>query len=270
MKTSGGVVVDYIGLAEEVQRAVQDPTAGDTGKGGGFVTDLTELVAEFRTTFARLEDLLADVDGLDLTVHGYESVRAINNFLDTHPGAAEVFSKDYRLLARLYPLITTDKRIAKYRNGFGLFGSVYTTLFKKSTDEERKERLGELGPMVLEIINAHVHSFTVVAGQEEPPLVLDAQGLIVLKELLALVRPPKTTKDEDEAPPSAAEILDRIKTALDAGVEPGSAKYTALAERIRQLRDRIIQNSQDALDFLSEASGSPARSSTPRNTPTTP
>ncbi|WP_072816080.1 type I restriction endonuclease subunit R [Rhodococcus zopfii] len=250
VKTSG-VVVDYIGLAEEVQRAVQDPTAGDTGKGGGFVTDLTELVAEFRTTFARLEDLLADVDGLDLTVHGYESVRAINNFLDTHPGAAEVFSKDYRLLARLYPLITTDKRIAKYRNGFGLFGSVYTTLFKKSTDEERKERLGELGPMVLEIINAHVHSFTVVAGQEEP-LVLDAQGLIVLKELLALVRP-KTTKDEDEAPPSAAEILDRIKTALDAGVEPGSAKYTALAERIRQLRDRIIQNSQDALDFLSEA-----------------
>lgn len=269
MKTSG-VVVDYIGLAEEVQRAVQDPTAGDTGTGGGFVTDLSELVAEFRTTFARLEDLLADVDGLDLSVHGYESVRAINGFLDTHPGAAEVFSKDYRLLARLYPLINTDKRIAKYREGFGLFGSVYTTLFKKSTDEERKERLGELGPMVLEIINAHVHSFTVVAGQEEP-LVLDAQGLIVLKELLALVRP-KTGKDEgeDTAPPSAAEILDRIKAALDAGVEPDSAKYTALAERIRQLRDRIIQNSQDALDSCPKPSGSPVRSSTPRNTPTTP
>jgi type I restriction enzyme, R subunit len=37
------------------------------------------------------------------------------------------------------------------------------------------------------------------------------------------------------------------------GVDPGSAKYTALAERIRRLRDRIIQNAQDALDFLSEA-----------------
>jgi len=93
VKTSG-VVVDYIGLAEEVQRAVQDPTADDTtGRGGGFVTDLTELVAEFRTTFARIEDLLADVDGLDLSVHGYESVRAINHFLDTHPGTAEVFSR---------------------------------------------------------------------------------------------------------------------------------------------------------------------------------
>lgn len=253
MKTSG-VVVDYIGLAEEVQRAVVNPASpGAADKGGGFVTDLSELVAEFRTTFDRIEDLLMDVDGLDLTVHGYESVRAINAFLDANPGAAEVFTKDYRLLARLYPLISTDTRVAKYRDGFGLFGSVYTTLFKKSSDEERKERLSELGPMVLEIINAHVHSFTVVASQEEP-LVLDAQGIVILKELLALVRS-KPDKDdgEDKAPPSAAEILDQIKAALDRGVEPESAKYTALAERIKQLRDRIIQNAQDALDFLSEA-----------------
>ncbi|WP_455356491.1 type I restriction endonuclease subunit R [Streptomyces sp. SYSU K217416] len=248
-----GVVVDYIGLAEEVQRAVVDPTVKGASKGGGFVTDLTELIAEFRTTFARIEDLLADVDGLDLTVHGYESVRAINIFLDANPGVAEVFTKDYRLLARLYPLINTDKRVAKYREGFGLFGSVYTTLFKKSSDEERKERLGELGPMVLEIINAHVHSFSVAASQEEA-LVLDAQGITILKELLALVRP-KPDKDDgaDKAPPSAAEILDQIKAALEKGVEPGSAKYTALAERIKQLRDRIVQNAQDALDFLSEA-----------------
>lgn len=248
-----GVVVDYIGLAEEVQRAVVDPTSEEAGKGGGFVTDLSELVAEFRTTFARIEDLLTDIDGLDLTVHSYESVRAINVFLDANPGAAEVFTKDYRLLARLYPLINTDKRVSKYRDGFGLFGSVYTTLFKKSSDEERKERLGELGPMVLEIINAHVHSFTVVAGQEEP-LTLDAQGIAILKELLALVLPkPDADGSDDKTPPSAAEILDRIKAALDKGVEPGSAKYTALAERIKLLRDRIIQNSQDALEFLAEA-----------------
>ncbi|MGW3628664.1 type I restriction endonuclease subunit R [Streptomyces sp. NPDC005122] len=252
VKTSG-VVVDYIGLAEEVQRAVVDPTAARPSKGGGFVTDLSALVAEFRTAFARVEDLLADVDGVDLTVHGYQSVRAINVFLDANPDAAEVFSKDYRLLARLYPFINTDNRVTKYSDGFGLFGSVYTTLFKKSSDEERKERLAELGPMVLEIINAHVHSFSVVASQEEA-LVLDAQGITILKELLALVRP-KTDKDgsEDASPPSAAEILDHIKAALDKGVEPESARYTALAERIKQLRDRIIRNAQDALDFLSEA-----------------
>lgn len=247
-----GVVVDYIDLAEAVQRAVVDPTSVESGKGGGFVTDLSELVAEFRATFARIEDLLVDVDGLDLTVYGYESVRAINDFLDTCPGAAEVFTKGYRLLARLYPLINSDKRVAKYRDGFGLFGSVYTTLFKKSSDEERKERLNELGPMVLEIINAHVHAFSVGASPEET-LVLDAQGIAVLKELLTLVRPKPGKDDGENKPPSAAEILDRIKAALDNGVEPGSAKYTALAERIKQLRDRIIQNAQDALEFLSEA-----------------
>jgi hypothetical protein len=63
---------------------------------------------------------------------------------------------------------------------------MYTTLSKKSSNEEKKERLTELGPMVLEIINAHVHSFSVVATREEA-LVLDAQGIAVLKELKALV-----------------------------------------------------------------------------------
>jgi type I restriction enzyme R subunit len=251
VKTSG-VIVDYIGLAEEVQRAVTDPTAEDSSKGGGFVTDLADLIAEFRITFARIEDLLVDIDGLDLTINGYEAVRVINDFLDADPAAAGAFAKDYRLLARLYPLINTDMRVAKYRDGFGLFGSVYTTLFKKSSDEERKERLGELGPMVLEIINAHVHSFSVAASQEES-LVLDAQGIAILKELLALVRPGAEDDGKKQAPPSAAQILDDIKVALNKGVDPGSAKYTALAERIRRLRDRIIQNAQDALDFLSEA-----------------
>lgn len=155
--------------------------------------------------------------------------------------------------ARLYPLINTDKRVAKYRDGFRLFESVYTTLFKKSSDEERKERLSELGPMVLDIINTHVHSFSVAASQKEP-LVLDGQGIAILKELLALVRTkPDKDGDKGETPPSAAEILARIKATLDKGVEPESAKYTALAERIKLLRDRIIQNAQDALAFLSEA-----------------
>ncbi|MFE6663372.1 type I restriction endonuclease subunit R [Streptomyces sp. NPDC057697] len=248
-----GVVVDYIGLAGEVQRAVVDPTSEGGSRGGGFVTDLSELVAEFRTAFARVEDLLVDVDGLDLTAHGYASLRAINTFLDADPDAAEAFTKDYRFLARLYPLINTDKRVAKYQDGFGLFGSVYRTLLKGSSDEERKERLGELGPLVLEIINAHVHSFSVVASPDEA-LVLDAQGIAALKDLLALVRP-KTGKDDggDRTPPSAAAILDQIKGALEKGVEPGSAKYTALAERIKQLRDRIVRNAQDALEFLAEA-----------------
>lgn len=69
--------------------------------------------------------------------------------------------------------------------------------------------------MVLEIINTHVHSFSVVVSQEEA-LVLDSQGIAILKELMALIRP-KPNKDdgEDKRPPSAAEILDHIKAALE-------------------------------------------------------
>ncbi|WP_454852444.1 type I restriction endonuclease subunit R [Promicromonospora soli] len=247
-----GIVVDYIGLAGEVQKAVQDPTAAKPGETGSFVTDLTELVAEFRTVFTRIEDLLAGVDGLDINRNTYDSVRTISNFLDLDDAAATVFKSNYRLLARLYPYVTGDTRITKYRDPFALFGSVYVTLFKKSTDIERKERLAELGPMVLDIINANVFNFEVVASQEEA-LVLDTQGLKILKELMQVVTPGGDDDGPKMSRPTAKEILDRIKQMLDDGVDEHSVKYTALAERIRELRERIIKGAADALEFLSEA-----------------
>lgn len=249
-----GIIVDYIGLASEVQKAIVDPEPQHDGDGEtSFVTDLTELVAEFRTVFTRIEDVLSAVDGLDINANSYDSVRSISAFLDADETAAAVYKSDYRLLARLFPYVSTDKRVDRYRDSFTLFGSVYVTLFKRSTDTDRKERLAELGPMVLDIINANVYRFEVIASQEET-LVLDAEGITVLKELMRLVRRPgQTDPDPEKNPPTAKEILDRIKAALDDGVDEHSAKYVALAERIRVLRDRIVKNAADALDFLAEA-----------------
>lgn len=248
-----GIVVDYVGLAKEVQKAVQDPTAHSTGDDQDFVQDVEALVKEFRQTHAEIEDLIAHLD-VDSDEKTYGSIRTISDFLDGEQEATKVFKRDYLLLSRLLPYVSADKRIRRYENSFGLFGAVYTTLFKQATDIERKERLAELGPMVLDIINRHIDSFE-VTGSQKKPLVLDAQGLKILKELLAVVPDPKGTEAGSDAPtpPSASEILDRIKEALDKGVDPNSAKYTALAKRLRSLRDRAIKGAQEALDFLTDA-----------------
>jgi len=246
-----GAVVDYVGLAAEVQKAVADPAAarGD----GGFVLDLTEMVEEFRTAVARLEDMFADADDVSDFRNDYATVRAISTHLDENADLAAPFKRDYRLLARVYPYVHEDKRLRKFHESFRLFGSVYVTLFKQSSDDERRERLAELGPMVLDIINANVHSFEVRAAQDEA-LVLDALGIEILKELMAMVPGPSTGTDGTKAKaPSASEILDRIKDALDKGVDEHSGKYVALAKRIRELRERIIQGANEALVFLADA-----------------
>jgi type I restriction enzyme R subunit len=245
-----GAVVDYIGLAEEVQKAVADPSAAKAG--GGFVLDVTEMVDEFRAAVARLEDLFADADDVVDFRNDYATVRAISTHLDENPDLEASFKRDYRLLAKVYPYVHEDKRLRKFHETFRLFGSVYITFYKQSTDEERKERLGELGPMVLDIINANVHSFEVRAAQEES-LVLDALGIAILKELMAIVPVRPGDEDEGRKAPSASDILDRIKAALDAGVDEQSGKYVALAKRIRELRERIIQGANDALEFLADA-----------------
>lgn len=248
-----GAVVDYIGLANEVQTAVKDPTSkGQSPAGRSFIDDVDDLLAEFRQAFARIEDLLAGADNLDINSNSYDSVRTISTFLDADDAAAATFKHDYLMLSRLFPYISTDKRVDRYRDSFTLFGSVYVTLFKKATDTERKERLAELGPMVLDIINANVHSFEVAASQEES-LTLDAQGLRVLRDLMNLVKKSDEVDEADEKRPAAKEILDRVKAALDEGVDEHSVKYVALAARLRDLRERIIQGASDALEFLTEA-----------------
>ncbi|BDO43150.1 HsdR family type I site-specific deoxyribonuclease [Cellulomonas sp. NTE-D12] len=250
-----GAVVDYIGLAEQVQGAVIDPAFDGTGPKKSFITGMSELVIGFRTTIDRIEDVLVeggvDIHGDDGALARFAALSAINTFLDEHPDAAEEFKKDYRLLAKLYPYVSKDARVARYDDTFALFGAVYVTLFKQSTDEERRHRLAELGPQVLAIINTHVHDFEVASAQGEA-LLLDQQGFMILRELMVTITP-DVPVDTDAQPPSAKEILDRIKDALDHGVDERSVKYVALAERIRALRERVIRNAVDTLEFLTEA-----------------
>ena len=242
-----GVVVDYIGLAEEVQKAVMDPTGGSDKP---FVVDMTELVKEFRDTFTRIEDRLAPVN---INVNDYSTVRAVSDALAADTDITDAFKKDYRLLAKVYPYVEGDPRVKKFEEPFALLGSVYTLLFKASSDEERKARLAELGPQVLAIINRHVSKFE-AAKSHEDALMLDAQGLRILRELLTVIPDPNAPDaPEPKQPPSAAQILERIKKALEKGVPEESAKYAALAERIKALREAVIQNADDALKFLAKA-----------------
>lgn len=248
-----GVVIDYVGLGDEVQGVIFDPSV-KPGQGSAvtFVQDKTELVAEFRATIGRVDDLLAGVPGLDLNRNDFESLRLVSAFLDGHSDAAEVFMADCRLLTKLYPYVADDSRTNRYRQTFALLTSVYGTLFKQFTDDERRERLAELGPMVVAIINDNVRSFKVMTSQEQA-LTLDQVGIAALKELLIVLTSPNTRTPESDQPPSAKEILDRIKAMLDDGLDERSVKYVALAKRIKNLRERIIQGASDALDFLSEA-----------------
>lgn len=240
-----GVVVDFIGLAQEVQKAVMDPSGTPDQP---FVVDMTELVKEFRDTFTRIEDRLAPIN---VNVNDYATVRAVSDALDGDEPGTEAFKKDYRLLAKVYPYIDGDPRVTRFADSFAVLGSVYTLLFKASSDEERRARLAELGPQVLAIINRHVSAFKAAKSQEEA-LMLDAQGLTILRELLAVTDPGGEEPDPKQ-PPSAAEILDRIKKALAAGVPGESAKYAALAERIKALREQVIATADDALRFLAKA-----------------
>lgn len=126
-------------------------------------------------------------------------------------------------------------------------------LFKKSSDEERKERLAELEPMVLEIINTHVHSFSVVVSQEEA-LMLDSQGIAILKELMALVRPKPTrttARTRGHHPRQRSWTTSRPPSKRASTRGPLSTPPSRNGSGL--LRDRIIQNAQDALEFLSEA-----------------
>ena len=255
VKTTG-VVVDYIGLAEEVQRAVTDPTAGEEGRGARAAgssptcptwspssappSPASRTSSRMSTTWTSRSTGTSPCEPLT------PSSTPTPPPPRRSPGTTGCWPGCTRTSTPTSAHRQVPRRLRAVR--IRVHDPVQEVLRRGS-----KERLGELGPMVLEIINAHVHSFTAVASQEEP-LVLDAQGIASSRSCWPSSgpRPTRTTRGARHRRPRRRSWT-HIKAALDKGVEPGSAKYTALAERIRQLRNRIIQNAQDALDFLSEA-----------------
>ena len=237
----GGLVVDYLGLAHELRRALRTYT--QSGGKGEAVLNRADAVAAMLEKHDVCCGLL---HGFDWTkwLHGNPGERlgllpAAQDHVLAQEDGKDRFTQAVRELSQAFALAVPDDAALAIRDDVGFFQAVRNRLVKRSPDEERTQ--DDLDHAVRQIISRAVSSGEVTdifeaAGLDKPDI------SILSEEFLAEVRhmPHRNL---------AVELLQKllhgeVRRRQRRNVTQGRSFAAMLAETIRRYQNRSIEAAQ--------------------------
>jgi type I restriction enzyme R subunit len=128
-----GLIVDYIGIFEDLQRAL----AFDQAEISRALIDLVELKQQFAGLMEKVEAAIAPIDLLG--DHPDRPARIIERFFD--PDRREAFIQDFRALQTAYEIISPDPFLRDYLARYALVAQVYRVVYDEFDPEAGKRRM---------------------------------------------------------------------------------------------------------------------------------
>jgi type I restriction enzyme R subunit len=250
-----GLVVDYVGLAEPIGKALRGPKPGtgeeapvDTAElAGKFVTRITAIGSMFTgigfadKSFAALTEALQRISApaaRDQFAHDFGVVQGLWEFLDPHPVLAK-YAAEYRWLAKVYDAATPN-------------------------DPSTALLWERLGAKTIALVHAHMSDATVDTGAGrvvivDPKALAAIKGLVDQGELdlnLDAHDDGDGELDEDPVPEiTVQEVMDSIEAqiARRLTVSAHPAVYLRLSQKLEELRAQALEKAEDSLEFLRKA-----------------
>src|SRR5665811_1283018 len=204
-----GLIVDYLGIFDDVAQAIQFDEEGITR----VVTNIVELVMKLPEA---LQKCLAYFPGVDRAVTGYEGLIAAQACLPNN-AARDAFAADYSYLGRLWEAISPDPVLTQYESDFRWLTHVYESV-KPSTGTGRL-LWHVLGPKTIELIHQNVHVDAIRDDLET--LVLDAD---LLEAVLGAPDPRGKAKEIE------SKVARRLRHRMH------GPRFKALSERLEALK----------------------------------
>ncbi len=238
----GGLVVDYLGIADALKRALHTYTA--SGGQGQATVDQEQAVAVMMEKYEVVSDLL---DGFDYKgVLACEPaqrmsgvVRAMEFVLGLEDGKAR-YLRAVSALSKAFALAVPHDQALAIRDEVGLFQEIRAALVK-ATVSERERTPDELEAAVRQLVSRAVYSTEVVdifaaAGLEKPDIsILSDEFLAEVQRLpqrnLALELLKKLINDE-------------IRTRLKKNVVLARSFAEMLEQAVRKYQNRTIEAAQ--------------------------
>ena len=220
-----GLIVDYLGVFDDVAQAIQFDEEGITE----VVTNISELITELP---AAVQKCLVYFPGVDRTLAGYEGLIAAQDCLPNNE-VRDAFAADFSVLSRLWEAISPDPVLGKYQTDYRWLSQVYESV--KPSTGTGKLLWHALGPKTIEIIYDHVH--TGAMNDDLETLVLDAE---LLEAVLGTPDPEKKAKEIQ------IKVLRRLRKHIE------NPEFRALGERLEELRVRHEQGLLGSVEFLKE------------------
>ena len=238
----GGLVVDYLGIADALKRALHTYTA--SGGQGQATVDQEQAVAEMMEKYEVVRDLLHGFDyRAILAVEAGQRmngvVRAMEFILGLEDGKAR-YLRAVAALSKAFALAVPHERALAIRDEVGLFQEIRSALVK-ATVPEKERTPDELEAAVRQLVSRAVYSTEVVdifaaAGLEKPDIsILSDEFLAEVQRLpqrnLALELLKKLISDE-------------IRTRLRKNVVLARSFAEMLEQAVRKYQNRAIEAAQ--------------------------
>jgi type I restriction enzyme R subunit len=222
---SHGLIVDYLGVFDDVAQALQFDEEG-VRKAVSNITELTKALP------GAMQKCLAYFAGCDRTLEGYEGLIAAQQCVPNNE-SRDAFAADFSMLSRIWEALSPDPALTPHEKDYRWLSHIYESL-KPSTGTGRL-LWHRLGAKTIELIHQNVH----VGGVRD-----DLDTLVLDADLL------ETVLGEADPGKKAREIT--IKLTARLRKHAGNPKYKALAERLEDLKNRHEHGNLASIDFLKE------------------
>ncbi|MFG1690564.1 type I restriction endonuclease subunit R [Gemmatimonadota bacterium] len=222
---SHGLIVDYLGIFDDVAQAIQFDEEGITR----VVSNIAELKGKLPDA---IQKCLACFAGVDRLLEGYEGLIAAQECLPNNQ-VRDAFAAECSYLMRLWEAISPDPILSKYEVDYRWIVQVYESVKPVSTTGRLLWH--RLGAKTIELIHENVHVQAV--RDDLDTLVIDAD---LLEAVLGAPDPKKKAKEVE------IKVIHRLRKHLH------DPRFKALAERLEELKHRHEQGLLASVDFLKQ------------------
>ena len=224
-KKSHGLIVDYLGIFDDVAQALKFDDAGVRK----VVSNISELVKALPGAMQRCLEYFS---GVYRSLSGYEGLIAAQDCLPTSE-RRDAFAGDFNTLSRIWEALSPDPILLPHKKDYRWLAQVYESL-KPSTGAGRL-LWHRLGTSTIEMIHENVHVDAV--RDDFDTLILDAD---LLEAALGDPNPAKKAKE------ISIKLSGRLRKLA------GNPRFKALAERLEDLKNRHEQGLLVSIEFLKE------------------
>ena len=235
-----GLIVDYVGLGNEIAKALQ---AVDPETGGRRPVEVSGLAKELT---AALAACLKRFKGVDRTDFSFASLHASQQRVppgEKRDAFAAEFAKVQALWEFLHPNAALDAHKGDYRWLAQLYESVRPSGVSDALLWHR------LGAKTLALVHAHIGDVQ-VTGTGLDEVIVDDEIIEAIRQLAL----PGTNAGGPEEPITVAEALETIEARLKLRLL-GSGNhpvYVTLADRLERLRRASLERAEASVEFLRE------------------
>lgn len=254
-----GVVVDLVGLGEEIPNALA-PVSPDA-----TTEDVSSSVDDEFNRFEGIMGTCLDYfTGLRKDPSSEESVTAGAAIISVDSGKLHYFVREVGRAVDIWEALYPDSKLERHARSYKWLVNVYHEVIPK--DAANQELMNRLGAKTLELIHSNIKDVRV--DQVTPDLaVIDADAIVKLREFGIELRKSQEETSDDSLHEETSEGSANNLTLRDAAeavmghidradlFDDQDSPYTSIGDRLRAIYEQYLEHTVDAAKMLREILG---------------